>query len=51
MMEDNIWKLMDDFSRKTFSYLLKLKDEVKTEFEEFRLLVENETNKIKTENI
>jgi transposase InsO family protein len=41
--------LTDDFSRKTFGYLLKSKDEVKTKFKEFKLLVENETNKkIKT---
>jgi hypothetical protein len=35
----------DDFTRKTFGYFLKSKDEVKAGFEEFQLLVENQTGK------
>ena len=40
---------IDDFSRKTWLYLLKTKDEVFSKFQEFKAEVENPTNKkIKT---
>ena len=40
---------MDDFSRKTWIYFLKRKDEVLNKFKEFKALIENHTqNKIKT---
>ena len=40
---------IDDFSRKTWIYLLKSKDEVFGKFKEFKALIENQTeNKIKT---
>jgi hypothetical protein len=38
----------DDYTRKTFVYFFKKKDEFETKFREFKGLVENETgNKIK----
>ena len=41
--------LIDDFSRKTWIYFLKIKDEVFSKFKEFKALIENHTeNKIKT---
>ena len=40
---------IDDFSRKTWIYFLKNKDEVFSKFKEFKSLIENHTkNKIKT---
>ena len=40
---------IDDYSRKTWSYFLKSKDEVFSKFKEFKALVENHTErKIKT---
>ena len=41
----------DDFSRKTWVYLMKKKDEVFSKFKEFKALIENHTEKkIKTLN-
>lgn len=44
----------DDFSRKTFGYLLKTKDQVFEKFIEFKILVENQTNlkikKVRSDN-
>ena len=41
--------IMDDFSRKTWIYFLKRKDEVFSKFKEFKALIENHTEKkIKT---
>ena len=40
---------IDDFSRKTWIYFMKNKDEVFSKFKEFKALIENHTeNKIKT---
>ena len=40
---------IDDFSRKTWIYFMKSKDEVFNEFKEFKALIENHTEKnIKT---
>ena len=40
---------IDDFSRKTWIYFIKNKDEVFSKFKEFKALIENHTkNKIKT---
>ena len=40
---------IDDFSRKTWVYFMKNKDEVFSKFKEFKALIENHTeNKIKT---
>jgi hypothetical protein len=36
---------IDDFSRKTWIYLLKTKDEVFSRFQEFKSLVESQTGK------
>jgi hypothetical protein len=36
---------IDDFSRKTWIYFLKTKDEVFSRFQEFKALVENQTGK------
>ena len=36
---------MDDFSRKTWIYFLKTKDEVFSRFQEFKALVENSTGR------
>jgi hypothetical protein len=36
---------IDDYSRKTWSYLLKTKDEVFNKFQEFKAKIENVTNK------
>jgi hypothetical protein len=36
---------MDDFSRKTWIYFLKTKDEVFNKFPEFKALVKNQTGK------
>ena len=40
---------IDDFSRKTWIYFMKNKDEVFMKFKEFKALIKNQTeNKIKT---
>ena len=40
---------IDDFSRKTWIYFMKNKDEIFSNFKEFKALIENRTkNKIKT---
>ena len=36
---------IDDFSRKTWIYFLKSKDEVFSKFKEFKALIENHTEK------
>ena len=36
---------IDDYSRKTWIYFLKKKDEVFSKFKEFKALVENSTNR------
>ena len=36
---------IDDFSRKTWIYFLKKKDEVFSKFKEFKALIENHTEK------
>jgi hypothetical protein len=45
---------IDDYSRKTWLYLLKTKDEVLDKFQEFKAEIENLTNKkiktLKTDN-
>ena len=44
-MVSNTVLFIDDYSRKTWIYFLKIKDEVFGRFQEFRALVENQTRR------
>ena len=41
LVDMNIMSLIDDYSRKTWIYFLKVKDEVFGKFKEFKSLIEN----------